>query len=103
MVKLGIQFLSIIQKSIEENEHLIKNATRVLEDLKGGDLSSRLTKDSNNEALTYENSNHFGSYDCRGRLDSLASLRIVFTVVARTCRRHFRLAHSWQLIFWRCF
>ena len=40
-----------IKNNIEENEELIKNATKVLEDLKSGDLSSRLTKNSSNDAL----------------------------------------------------
>ena len=45
------QNVANIQKNIEQNEELIKNATKVLEDIKGGDLGSRLTKQSNNEAL----------------------------------------------------
>ncbi|MBU3015616.1 sensor histidine kinase [Poseidonibacter lekithochrous] len=40
-----------IQKNIENNEILIKNATKVLENIKSGNLGTRLTKDSNNEAL----------------------------------------------------
>ncbi len=51
MAKMINQNVSTIQKSIKQNEELIKNATKVLEDLKGGDLSSRLTKESNNDAL----------------------------------------------------
>ncbi len=45
------QNVANIQKNIKRNEELIKNATKVLEDLKGGNLSSRLTKDTNNESL----------------------------------------------------
>ena len=43
--------VSTIQGNIKRDQELIKNATKVLEDLKGGTLSSRLTKQSNNEAL----------------------------------------------------
>ena len=51
MAEMINENVSNIQKNIEENEKLIKNATKVLEDLKSGDLSSRLTKNSSNEAL----------------------------------------------------
>jgi signal transduction histidine kinase len=43
--------VSNIQKNIDENEQLIKNATKVLEDIKSGNLGSRLTKNTNHEAL----------------------------------------------------
>lgn len=40
-----------IQNDIEKNEHLITEATNVLENLKSGNLGARLTKDTNNEML----------------------------------------------------
>ncbi len=40
-----------IQNNVEKNELLIKNATKVLENIKGGNLGTRLTKDTNNAAL----------------------------------------------------
>ncbi len=43
--------VSNIKANIEENEQLIKNATKVLEDIKSGNLGSRLTKKSKHEAL----------------------------------------------------
>ena len=51
MAQMINENVSDIQKDIQKNEELIKNATKVLEELKGGDLSSRLTKNSNHEAL----------------------------------------------------
>jgi signal transduction histidine kinase len=45
------QNVSIIQSNIEQNEALIKNATKVLENIEEGNLGTRLTKDTNNEAL----------------------------------------------------
>jgi signal transduction histidine kinase len=45
------QNVSIIQNNIEQNEALIKNATKVLENIEEGNLGTRLTKDTNNEAL----------------------------------------------------
>ena len=43
--------VSNIQKNIEQNMKLIKNATKVLEDIKGGNLGSRLYENTNNAAL----------------------------------------------------
>jgi two-component system C4-dicarboxylate transport sensor histidine kinase DctB len=43
--------VSNIQRNIEENELLIKNATKVLEEIKGGNLGSRLTTNSNHDTL----------------------------------------------------
>lgn len=40
-----------IQNNIEKNELLIKDATKVLENIKGGNLGTRLTKDTDNDAL----------------------------------------------------
>jgi len=40
-----------IQKNIQNNEIVIKDATKVLENIKSGNLGTRVTKDSNNEAL----------------------------------------------------
>ena len=40
-----------IQNNIEKNEALIKDATKVLENIKGGNLGKRLTKQTNNDAL----------------------------------------------------
>ena len=40
-----------IQKNIEQNEKVIKNATNVLENIKKGNLGERVTADGNNEAL----------------------------------------------------
>jgi len=40
-----------IKKDIEENELVIKNATKVLEDIKSGNLGSRLIENSNNKSL----------------------------------------------------
>jgi C4-dicarboxylate-specific signal transduction histidine kinase len=40
-----------IQKNIQNNEIVIKDATKVLENIKSGNLGARVTKDSNNEAL----------------------------------------------------
>ena len=40
-----------IQNNVEKNYLLIKDATKVLENIKGGNLGTRLTKDTNNEAL----------------------------------------------------
>lgn len=51
MAQMINENVSDTQKNIRDNEELIKNATKVLEDLKSGDLSSRLTKHSNNESL----------------------------------------------------
>jgi len=45
------QNVSIIKSNIEQNEALIKNATKVLENIEEGNLGTRLTKDTNNEAL----------------------------------------------------
>ncbi|MGP2656720.1 sensor histidine kinase [Malaciobacter sp. WC5094] len=43
--------VSYIRNNIEQNEALIKNATKVLEDIKSGNLGTRLSKDTNNKAL----------------------------------------------------
>lgn len=43
--------VSIIKSNIEQNEALIKNATKVLENIEEGNLGTRLTKDTNNDAL----------------------------------------------------
>jgi len=40
-----------IQNNVEKNELLIKDATKVLENIKGGNLGTRLTKDTDNVAL----------------------------------------------------
>ena len=40
-----------IQANIQKDEALIKNATRVLENIKGGNLGTRLSKDTNNSEL----------------------------------------------------
>ena len=40
-----------IQNNIEKNELLIKDATKVLQNIKGGNLGTRLTKDTDNDAL----------------------------------------------------
>jgi signal transduction histidine kinase len=40
-----------IQKNLQNNEIVIKDATKVLENIKSGNLGARVTKDSNNEAL----------------------------------------------------
>lgn len=45
------QNVSTIQNNIDKNEALIKNATKVLENIKGGNLGTRLVKQSNNKAL----------------------------------------------------
>ncbi|MFA9239178.1 MAG: ATP-binding protein [Candidatus Paceibacteria bacterium] len=45
------QNVSITQNNIEQNEALIKNATKVLENIEQGNLGARLTKETNNEAL----------------------------------------------------
>ncbi len=39
------------RNNIEQNEALIKNATKVLENIKGGNLGTRLTQDTNNKSL----------------------------------------------------
>ncbi len=51
MAKMINQNVANIQKNIEQDEELIKNATKVLENIKVGNQGTRLTKDSNNEAL----------------------------------------------------
>jgi two-component system, NtrC family, C4-dicarboxylate transport sensor histidine kinase DctB len=43
--------VSIVKSNIEQNEALIKNATKVLENIEEGNLGTRLTKDTNNDAL----------------------------------------------------
>ncbi len=40
-----------IQKNIQKNEIVIKDATKVLENIKSGNLGTRVTKHSNNESL----------------------------------------------------
>lgn len=45
------QNVSITQNNIEQNIEFIKNATKVLENIEQGNLGTRLTKDTNNEAL----------------------------------------------------
>ncbi len=45
------QNVSNIQNNIEQNEALIKNATKVLENIKIGNLGMRLTKTTNNKSL----------------------------------------------------
>jgi len=40
-----------IQKNIQKNEIVIKDATKVLENIKSGNLGTRVTKNSNNESL----------------------------------------------------
>ena len=52
MAKMINQNVANIQKNIEQNEELIKNATKVLENIKGGNLGTRLSEDDiNNESL----------------------------------------------------
>lgn len=51
MAKMINENVSNIKKNIEQDEELIKNATKVLEDIKVGNQGRRLIKDSNNEAL----------------------------------------------------
>lgn len=52
MAKMINQNVANIQKNIEQNEELIKNATKVLESIKGGNLGTRLSDDKiNNESL----------------------------------------------------
>ncbi len=43
--------VAIIQKNIQNNEIVIKDATKVLENIKSGNLGTRVLKTSNNEAL----------------------------------------------------
>ncbi len=45
------QNVSNIQENIEQNEALIKNATKVLENIKSGNLGTRLTKETKNKSL----------------------------------------------------
>ena len=45
------QNVFITQNNIEQNIEFIKNATKVLENIEQGNLGTRLTKDTNNEAL----------------------------------------------------
>ncbi len=40
-----------IKNNVEQNEAFIKNATKVLENIKGGNLGARLSKDTNDESL----------------------------------------------------
>ncbi len=46
------QNVSNIQRNIEQNEALIKNATKVLQNIKGGNLGTRLSEHTNNKALS---------------------------------------------------
>lgn len=43
--------VELIQNNLEKNEIMIKDATKVLENIKSGNLGTRLTKESNSEAL----------------------------------------------------
>ncbi len=45
------QNVSNIQNNIEQNEALIKNATKVLENIKLGNLGTRLSQETNSNAL----------------------------------------------------
>ncbi len=45
------QNVSTIQNNIEKNEALIKNATKVLQNIRSGNLGTRLSKETNNESL----------------------------------------------------
>ena len=45
------QNVSITQNNIEQNIEFIKNATKVLENIEQGNLGTRISKDTNNEAL----------------------------------------------------
>lgn len=45
------QNVSIAQNNIEQNIEFIKNATKVLENIEQGNLGTRISKDTNNEAL----------------------------------------------------
>jgi len=51
MANIINQNVENIQNNIEKNELLIKDATKVLENIKGGNLGTRLTKDTDNVAL----------------------------------------------------
>jgi signal transduction histidine kinase len=51
MAKMINKNVFTIQKNIDKDEKLIKNATKVLENIKGGNLGTRLSKDTNNETL----------------------------------------------------
>ena len=51
MAKMINENVANIQENIEDNEQVIKNATKVLEDIKSGNLGSRLTKDTKHEEL----------------------------------------------------
>ncbi len=44
--------VAYIRTNIEQNEALIKNATKVLENIEDGNLGTRLTQDTNNKALS---------------------------------------------------
>lgn len=44
--------VSYIRTNIEQNEALIKNATKVLENIKGGNLGTRLTQNTKDESLS---------------------------------------------------
>ncbi len=43
--------ISYISNNVEQNEALIKNATKVLENIQSGNLGTRLTKETNNQSL----------------------------------------------------
>ena len=51
MAKSINQNVELIQDNIEKNEIMIKDATKVLQNIKSGNLGTRLTKDSNSDAL----------------------------------------------------
>ncbi len=51
MAELINKNIFIVQEKIEKDKALIKNATKVLENIKGGNLGTRLTKETNSEAL----------------------------------------------------
>ena len=51
MAELINKNVFLVQEKIEKDKALIKNATKVLENIKGGNLGTRLTKETNSEAL----------------------------------------------------
>ncbi|OCL96875.1 sensor histidine kinase [Arcobacter porcinus] len=51
IAKMINQNVSYIRENIEQNEALIKNATKVLENIKSGNLGTRLTQDTNDTSL----------------------------------------------------
>jgi len=52
MAKMINENIEIIQKNLDKNDALIYDATRVLEDIKSGNLGTRLTKDTSSQSLS---------------------------------------------------